>query len=770
MVHADPSRGADESETPFYKKLRLSMRLSMLCYESTDALGAWRGGSSVPFAECKLPFGTTFDTWEAEPVAIVFQDEDAETGAYRKAQWLAAKSQGVLYVAFKGTSSVTDLLLDSAINSVVTPSGMRCHSGFYAGVQSELPEVLKACCGAEGAACREIVFTGHSLGGAYATIALLELMSSPLWQHAARCEAITFGAPLSLVAERIDGGACLPPVLSHMPPPIANFVTNYDVVPRGFALDAENLRRLVQELPALIGNSALGSMMNLARTTGLFNTDTLVNAVEHIRCRFRPVGTYVMAQSLLVNQKRYTSATIVPSNQNRVSHRFLNHFPGVRADAEVKARTDFVAQCVADHGVQNYWTVVDAVCARADGGMADDGTDDVTPLCTIVEDVRRRAAEEEEGSYAESLRNFDAFPSLGLAVPNAFLMARLSDADQKAYAYVSAEITRLAHVAAAARTEAIAGLPSGGGSAAAAAEAAAADKEDPVAAAVAACEPATPAEAEKPTGFGLGRFKMPGKKAAAEAIAAATVRKPVPHLVNMVSEPISVVLQKKAAAGDDGSAMKWDIESRSALVLEGRVVAGDTLTLGVSLHGVECTLAIPEAKGERRLLLIEWSFVLGLTVREAKVKDVGDHGPWRPFTTHDKTKERWQHEEVSLLYPRTEPRNVFVDSLTQQLAHSRAGVTVNVVESDPLGAGVQDDAWSKGETCHVCAVKFNQLITTRHHCRACGHSVCNSCSPTTAVLSSYTTAQRCCRPCSHTLAQAEPVEGRRISMNALQQQ
>mmetsp|Transcript_5103 Transcript_5103/g.5046 ORF Transcript_5103/g.5046 Transcript_5103/m.5046 type:complete len:89 (+) Transcript_5103:401-667(+) len=61
-----------------------------------------------------------------------------------------------------------------------------------------------------------------------------------------------------------------------------------------------------------------------------------------------------------------------------------------------------------------------------------------------------------------------------------------------------------------------------------------------------------------------------------------------------------------------------------------------------------------------------------------------------------------------------------------------------------------------------CHTKFG-VITRRHHCRACGRSVCSECSPVMTTLPhlGYSTLVRVCRICGNELAHKRkgPQEG-----------
>lgn len=109
-------------------------------------------------------------------------------------QAILCEFPGRLVVGFRGTQSTNlrDLLTDFDTPLVPGPAG-RVHSGFWIAWQSVKLDVLQAVSDAvnEG---REVLLTGHSMGGALAAIALLDLLPGPdLSGQSVR--AISFGAP-----------------------------------------------------------------------------------------------------------------------------------------------------------------------------------------------------------------------------------------------------------------------------------------------------------------------------------------------------------------------------------------------------------------------------------------------------------------------------------------------------------------------------------------------------------------------------------------------
>jgi hypothetical protein len=96
---------------------------------------------------------------------------------------------GLLIVGFRGTQPdcLTDLL--TVFDTFLTPATTgRIHNGFQIAWRSVRLEVLQEISNAIHDGCR-VILTGHSMGGALAGCALLDLQESP------ELSAITFGAP-----------------------------------------------------------------------------------------------------------------------------------------------------------------------------------------------------------------------------------------------------------------------------------------------------------------------------------------------------------------------------------------------------------------------------------------------------------------------------------------------------------------------------------------------------------------------------------------------
>jgi hypothetical protein len=91
----------------------------------------------------------------------------------------------VTCICFRGSQEVQDFLIDADAFQVETPAG-KVHSGFRLAWQTIRIEVINAA-----TRCNSpyIIFTGHSLGGAIATLAAIDFYPQNV------LEVITFGCP-----------------------------------------------------------------------------------------------------------------------------------------------------------------------------------------------------------------------------------------------------------------------------------------------------------------------------------------------------------------------------------------------------------------------------------------------------------------------------------------------------------------------------------------------------------------------------------------------
>lgn len=134
-------------------------------------------------------------------------------------QCFVASTPEVALVAFRGTESVRDWLADLNALRVTRPYG-RVHRGFYHAfndVRSLIESMLS------GPASRRIVLTGHSLGGALATVAAAEWFSAGDFQPAT---IYTYGQP------RVGDNSFRNFLNLKIGERFSRFVNDDDIVPR----------------------------------------------------------------------------------------------------------------------------------------------------------------------------------------------------------------------------------------------------------------------------------------------------------------------------------------------------------------------------------------------------------------------------------------------------------------------------------------------------------------------------------------------------------
>ncbi len=132
-----------------------------------------------------------------------FDVDDTESVVYHD------DTNSTLYVAFRGTSSLMDVLTD--INFGCSQFyGMKAHRGFvkaYKKISSAIMETVKNAIADEKLRTNKVVFCGHSLGGALANLAFYHAVSS--YSNIFRdsnvtCKLVTYGSPKVFNARQMN--------------------------------------------------------------------------------------------------------------------------------------------------------------------------------------------------------------------------------------------------------------------------------------------------------------------------------------------------------------------------------------------------------------------------------------------------------------------------------------------------------------------------------------------------------------------------------------
>ncbi|KAJ9454006.1 hypothetical protein DIPPA_02639 [Diplonema papillatum] len=393
-------------ELPLWNKVYSAHRLSILAYmpkETTaidphtglkNSIMAWRNGERIDLglhvAEEEANIGkvpaehdcySTLEPTEFDPIKVVCFGDKRPDGFVHRVQWLAARRNNILYIAFKGTNNAADMLIDASITDVIAPSGARYHSGFYSAVQPELVGILRVCnvILMDDANCVEdVVFCGHSLGGAYATVAALELAASPFWKAEKRPEAVTFGAPL-VVTQSANGHANVPSALLGCMPRMTHFVANYDIVPRMLALKQDSVLKMALAVPStILQNSGYLKTWSvgvfLKMTSPLDKVGGVIQQAQVLREQYVAVGTYVFAITT-DNGRQAHVQVVTPMKHSFTSHNtdaseLLAFYP------EFDHKDDpayLIRRSLGDHKLgDSYWPAV-RLCTFSPTPDPDDG-------------------------------------------------------------------------------------------------------------------------------------------------------------------------------------------------------------------------------------------------------------------------------------------------------------------------------------------------------------------------------------------------------------
>eukprot|EP01064_Diplonema_japonicum_P023496 TRINITY_DN33936_c0_g1_i1.p1 TRINITY_DN33936_c0_g1~~TRINITY_DN33936_c0_g1_i1.p1 ORF type:complete len:667 (+),score=47.03 TRINITY_DN33936_c0_g1_i1:49-2049(+) len=292
---------------------------------------------------------------------------DGDSDRFHKCQWVAAfpktgVGKDTLFIAFKGTSEAIDALLDLSFMDIKTKRGNRVHSGVYAGIQDEIGRIYEAVKNAkEWLKTKRVVFTGHSLGGAYGSLALLEYLSPPLpaayddisgpWPEDLGAEAITFGTPVFLRAD--------PPSSVRM----THFVLNYDIVPRLFVLQNSTLAAIIEEAPKMAGGVIAQQIASIALKQSGLTSMKISATFDNLRKGYAPAGCFVFLQMSNNGSKLFGSASVIhPENGkscNPTAKAALQYFPSIDPSCPClrtlkDEKVQIISKSLEDHGVYRY--------------------------------------------------------------------------------------------------------------------------------------------------------------------------------------------------------------------------------------------------------------------------------------------------------------------------------------------------------------------------------------------------------------------------------
>ena len=137
--------------------------------------------SALAYEVDELVLRSVIADWGLETAAIFNRGET---------EGFIAQDDQVLILAFRGTVSVTDWLRNLKIARKESPLG-KIHSGFKQGLDSVWDDPIEPLLRAAASSDRKIWITGHSLGGALATLAAARAHE---WLEIAG--VYTFGQPL----------------------------------------------------------------------------------------------------------------------------------------------------------------------------------------------------------------------------------------------------------------------------------------------------------------------------------------------------------------------------------------------------------------------------------------------------------------------------------------------------------------------------------------------------------------------------------------------
>ena len=128
---------------------------------SLDTALSLARASELAYLEDELMLRAAIAEWGMEPASVFSQDDS---------EGFIAQDEQLLILAFRGTVSVTDWLRNLKITRREVPKG-KVHSGFMEGLDAVWDEKIEPVLRSAAGVGRKIWITGHSLGGALATLA-----------------------------------------------------------------------------------------------------------------------------------------------------------------------------------------------------------------------------------------------------------------------------------------------------------------------------------------------------------------------------------------------------------------------------------------------------------------------------------------------------------------------------------------------------------------------------------------------------------------------
>eukprot|EP01062_Namystynia_karyoxenos_P067321 TRINITY_DN6124_c0_g1_i1.p1 TRINITY_DN6124_c0_g1~~TRINITY_DN6124_c0_g1_i1.p1 ORF type:complete len:860 (+),score=223.91 TRINITY_DN6124_c0_g1_i1:84-2582(+) len=718
--------------------------LSLAAYERTEALEEWAKsgkGGRILLRETKPVFAA--ECCDYRVIKVVCQEADAadEHKYYHKCQWVAAAAEdlpGTVFVAFRGTDSAIDALLDVSITDVETVAGARVHAGFYAGVQHELKDVLAVLHAEAQSGLERVVFCGHSLGGAYATVALAELPAQTCWPRtkggeAVPVEAVTFGSPLVFTEQQ--GSLRLPHWPASAAPRLTNVVYGFDIVPRGFCLRKQALQQVVRDLPHIAGAGGVVSWSAKLGFDPLAQVVRLTEALEPLRQSYTPVGTYVFVASAVLPDTsegspagmavRRSYCAVIPGawEPNHAAAAALRYFPAFDPEvpcaqdcSETLHRTALLSGAIADHSVSmGYMHSVEHV--------------------TSGDEWRRALDAAPQAGRATSLRAWSpgaAVRQLAAALPPE-VEQKL---DKARLQRVREELAALQKQVDEAYASAVASLPAPvpppgpvPRDAAAADAVELADKETP-----------RPEPAKAKSAWGLGNSDAA----------------PPAYLVNCCGAPVTVKVTPQKRTGEQEAAAPFEhtVEPSGkgqALHLDPKLIApGDAVELTCGSETASIQVPKAAARPGTRVLVAERSDILGLVLWDAGVRKrpdgardgtAAEASPTAgagPFWQPDEGGRRIDAEmmwpqppffkplgEKVLQAPRLAQLHKFANYLAAQ-AHRPYGLC----DRRPRGFLLPKAHWRDADKCIRCDTAFGGFLGMgkgQHHCRSCGGCVCEKC-------------------------------------------